>query len=516
MLNSVIGQYEKLWLADFFHRFPHVNFTWPWADSHFSSVNIPYFHTLLFWTGVFVGWAVIIQLLMFLYICCICCKKKKKKHREVKCIRCFMAIFIFVCAGSLAVGFYGNEETNRGMTKFITHLKSTTGTIRGSLSTIDTIDQLSTRITHNVAEVKYIFHSSIKNKTVSRDAIELIEKFVYNTKQMRDYCSFIRQQTEHNRLDTISALTTLVEPYRWIATLSLFSVHALISLLLLIGMLTCSRCLLIFCVLFGCLALMLIWIGGGLYLGTAVDFGDLCVNPDNYVKQQTSANMEAKVLNAYLKCTDLREPFAEKYNAALSAIVRANSTLSEALYMASPYNMGIKLRSLVRKIRLEVTAAVSNVSLLNQISGCSFIHNNYINALNGICHQSLIGVAFMSLVCGIVGVALTINICLATRASILFAKSLVYYPVDDTDPFLPRPPPYSYGTLPTAPNDPFQVDVRRSYLSESVAGSEETVPRRPGQYTESPPPACHTTDQLLEFIISARHPDSLHGKGFLA
>ena len=37
-------QYHKIWLSDFFHQFPHVNFTWPWADSAFSTANIPYFH----------------------------------------------------------------------------------------------------------------------------------------------------------------------------------------------------------------------------------------------------------------------------------------------------------------------------------------------------------------------------------------------------------------------------------------------------------------------------------------
>ncbi|CAE1153864.1 TTYH [Acanthosepion pharaonis] len=203
----------------------------------------------------------------------------------------------------------------------------------------------------------------------------------------------------------------------------------------------------------------------------------------------SSFSLLPKVLNAYLRCRNPREPFVKDYNSALSAIVQANTTLTNALHLASAYNMGSKLRNLARTMRAEVNAAVSNVSLLNQISGCRFIHDNYVEALDGLCRQSLIGVAFIALMCSIIGLALTINICLATRASILFAKRLVYYPVDDTDPFLPRPPPYSYGTLPTAPADPFQVDVRRSYLSESAAGSEDTIPRRVGQYSDSPPPA---------------------------
>lgn len=503
-MQETLQQYHKIWLSDFFHQFPHVNFTWPWADSAFSTANIPYFHTLLFWTAIFVGWTVILQLLMFLYICCVCCKKKKKKHREAKCIRCFMAIFIFLCAGSLAVGFYGNEETNRGMTKFNNHLKATTNTIQNSLLTIKSVDHLALKIAGNVEKVQDIFQKSIHNKTVAKDAQNLMQQFAFNTLQMRHYCSFIRQQTEHERLEEASAKTSTVEPYRWIATLSLFSIHALISLLLLISILTCSRCLLVFCVFFGCLGLMVVWIAGGIYLGTAVGLGDLCINPDQYVKQQTSASMESKVLNAYLKCRNPREPFVKDYNSALSAIVQANTTLTSALHLASAYNMGSKLRNLARTMRAEVNAAVSNVSLLNQISGCRFIHDNYVEALDGLCRQSLIGVAFIALMCSIIGLALTINICLATRASILFAKRLVYYPVDDTDPFLPRPPPYSYGTLPTAPADPFQVDVRRSYLSESAAGSEDTIPRRVGQYSDSPPPAY----SLLRYEMTPMHEPS--------
>lgn len=76
------------------------------------------------------------------------------------------------------------------------------------------MDHLALKIAGNVEKVQDIFQKSIHNKTVAKDAQNLMQQFAFNTLQMRHYCSFIRQQTEHERLEEASAKTSTVEPYR--------------------------------------------------------------------------------------------------------------------------------------------------------------------------------------------------------------------------------------------------------------------------------------------------------------
>lgn len=229
---------------------------------------------------------------------------------------------------------------------------------------------------------------------------------------------------------------------------------------------------------------------------------DFCVDPDTYISSHLETKIPADVVKSYINCKSSTDPtsFMKQYKDAQDAITEANKTLvtvanktnSIAQYVTGP----------VRDIRDDLQNASTNMLQLTNIITCGPVHASYVKALHGVCNRALVGVALILLVLPVMGFSLIFIQCLAPRIWLLLGKKKSYRMVDDSDPFLPRPPPYNgYGTMTreeraSVYDQRASVHEQRDSLHDQSLLDDSTVvmsdaPRPGSMADDSPPPAYY-------------------------
>ncbi|XP_041364957.1 protein tweety homolog 1-B-like [Gigantopelta aegis] len=502
-------QYSRIWLADFFHSFPHIDLAFSERTNvTFDPLSLEYKESLGFWIAVPILWCILSLLLFLVYFIIMCCRRKPRKRKNTACQKVFICFLIILGIGAIGAGFYGNEKMDDGVNKMISSFKKTDHTIADSLRTIDMLDQLADDISKNGSQMLQKVLDFVPNVTFQNALREQIENIKVDSKQFTVDVSTIRIDTENFSLDNVKNNIKIFELYRWLATLLLYVIFVFIFVLYFIGVIKSSKCCLIFPTICSMVCLLLVWTATGCFLGFSVALGDLCVDPDAYVEKVVTENSELKkdILDDYLKCTDFRKPFSSNIQDAHLAVTRVTQALNKTVTLCLQYNVANKAAGPVHFIDNELTYVGSNLTALNDISSCKYLHDNYIDAVNGICHTSFIGLAFMVVMSGVIGLTVTFMIAFASRTWPYLSKRRGYYPVDDTDPFLPRPPPYNgYGSMSQPQPEP---QAERPITS----GSEQSISQLPLPVDESPPPAYRPGQftSMQEYNNLAPRPSSLH------
>ncbi|XP_069123015.1 protein tweety homolog 1-like isoform X4 [Argopecten irradians] len=130
----------------------------------------------------------------------------------------------------------------------------------------------------------------------------------------------------------------------------------------------------------------------------------------------------------------------------------------------------------MRRVAEELEYCSGNITVLAEDLNCREIHRNYIKAVQGICNTSMLGLVLILLCLPVSGLMFILTMCLLPRLWRLIGKKRGYRPVDDADPFCPRPPPYN-GLNP---------------------GPESEVLPMHGPLAETPPPAYRPTGTFVE------------------
>ncbi|KAL5018020.1 hypothetical protein ScPMuIL_003742 [Solemya velum] len=479
--------YDRLWLSDFFHSFPHINFTFQKTNSTFDPDSRSYFESLLF-----LGALPIVLLLFILLIssCCICvqCNKKQKKKKKTTCLRIFVGIFLVLAAGSAAVGFYGNEEVNKGVQTFIDSVQDTDKTIEDAVSTLDILNGLVESITvEGVTTLEHVFDTYLSNSSVKYALKQLTDEVEKQSEEVLSDIISVKNDVVKIHLSSITDESTQIEYYRWVGTIVLFCWHFLVFLILLTGVLKKSRCVLILSLVLAFFTTTFIWSGMGLYLGADVGLGDFCMDPDSYVEKVASNEIDRTIVRAYMECSTPDEPkdFTQSIGEAVTAVTKANTTLTSVVSLADKYNISRYIKKPVDLIRADLSYCMSNISSLSSDLHCKHVHENYIKAVDGVCNRALIGASLILLITPLIGVCFLVILCLTPRVIILLKKRRGYIHVDDTDPFLPRPPAYNhYGAIP-----PPDMTLRSGYPEDCASFLGVTDSSLMGPGTGTPPPA---------------------------
>jgi hypothetical protein len=91
----------------------------------------------------------------------------------------------------------------------------------------------------------------------------------------------------------IPILAEAFERYRWPTTMALQGLFAIFCLLLFIGAIVHSRCILIMFSVFGLFSIIFLWLTASVYLTAAVALGDFCIKPTPFIIHKLEGNKVA-------------------------------------------------------------------------------------------------------------------------------------------------------------------------------------------------------------------------------
>ncbi|XP_069125431.1 protein tweety homolog 3-like [Argopecten irradians] len=284
--------YIRDWFVDILHQFPHVNFSFKTTNSTFNPDSIDYREAIFFLCSLPVIWCVIFLLLTSCCLCLQCIRKPPQKTDKSTCLRVSLFIIVFLSIGILTPGFYGNEQTSKGVGKFVEAVKDTNQTITEAVNTLGTLNDLS----HSISERSVLALEKVirqyTNESVRTPLESLTNDITEAARKARGDVASIRQATPNITLYYIVKDTTDYEFYRWIGTVVSLCFTLGVLLLILIAIWQKSKCIVMLSIFIGFLTLLVIWGSTGFYLGGTVAGADLCYNPDLFVENVTSQKVE--------------------------------------------------------------------------------------------------------------------------------------------------------------------------------------------------------------------------------
>ncbi|KAH3861581.1 protein tweety homolog 1-A-like isoform X2 [Dreissena polymorpha] len=480
-------------IARFLHDFPHIDFKFESVNSSFDLQRNDYKESIIFLAAIPVAFCVLVFLLTFACLCfhC-CCKDRPTKRHKTTCTRCVLGLFIILAIGSIAVGFFGNEEGNKGVQSTIDAIQNTNDTLSGSLDTLKALDGIADNITSIwVDALKQVINDHLKtNVTVQNEVLKLVEDIRSHSSQVRGDLQDIQNKVNKINLDPILEKTGQAENYRWIGTISMLCWEMLVLVVYIIASLKKSKYCIIWGLAPGVMSLLLAWASTGVYLGGSVAVSDFCMNPDAFIISQLEQKVSPAVIQSYVQCKNQTDPqtFSQALRDALMYVQKANETLDDILSKTAKYNISKYLEAPVRALREGLREANANVISLSNTVYCGQIHTNYVKALHGICNRALVGMSLVLLVLPILGLSLMFVQCLAPRIWLLLSRQKEIKEVDVRDPFLPRPPNYNgYGTI-TEERTPLQSPPDFRNDGDIMTRSARSVS------DDSPPPAFDEID----------------------
>jgi len=357
-----------------------------------------------------------------------------------------------IVIGLIGFGFYQNEEANRGVSDCRRAVIDANSTIALATQQVQSLDQIADDISGKISDdIQRVVMAHVPNTTIVDKVVEKITHIQTKTKIVRGDIDTVKI-SELGSLNDALKLAYDIEYFRWVGTILVYCLYVGLLLLMFVGLLIKSKGFLVISIALAIFCSLFIWATTGVYLSFSVVLSDLCEDPDSYFLSLTNGSVNEGAIKAYILCVDTTQPYQTAIQDALNAVSEANKDVNETLKLTLPYNIP-ELAAPVKDLQDNLAYATGNLSiLLTNVGLCGSLHTDYVNALNAGCQDTLLATAFLSLVSLIVGCMCTLIIftlpCVWTNYGRMRQRA-EYLTIDDTDPFLPRPPLYEpdYGTM---------------------------------------------------------------------
>lgn len=515
-LTTTSLEYRTSWLADFFHKFPHIDLSFEKTNSSFNPENVTYREALGIWAGLPVLGCALLWVTFLIFFCLRCCRKSERKQTKMGCSRVSAGLFLFLACGALGAAFYGNEAVHSGVNSFVDAVQMTNTTVENSLVVLNTLDSLAETLkTKDVPALQNAVNTYVTNTTTRTAVLNSITQIVTNCDLAKGDLVNVRKNATQVNTETVVHYTQMTEFYRWVSTVMVFCVFVIIFLVVFIGLLRRSKWMLMVAATLSVIFMLFVWLAAAVYLALSVAGGDLCVDPNTFVVSKMEGTIQKAILLDFINCNDAsKQPYLlMEILDAQQQVTQAITALNTTVNISAPYTD--KLFGPVGILRQDLRSVAGNISSLGFLVGsCDTIHGEYIEALNGICHTALIGVGFLVLFSALVGLLGAVLVFCTALAWPHFGRRRQHRhrdhdSVDDTDPFLPNPPPYDqdYGSM------------RQANITDA-AGSAQPVdhPRRMNEdrrpvhnlpVGESPPPAYQSVNYMQQYYNLAPRPSSI-------
>ncbi|CAG5118056.1 unnamed protein product [Candidula unifasciata] len=517
--TSVQETYEKLWVSEFFHDFPHVDFTFKIVNSTFDPNSDVYRQSLLFWALVPVAICFLLWLVFLIYFIFRCCQgNRKSKGRPSVCQgladrTSYFHWLVSIVLGLVGFGFYENENAHHGIEDVKDSRDDVNDVLQSASNRIDTLKILADDVLSVLSGSLETAANNITNASVRALAVRLISDIRQKTYDARGYLDKVRvEEARDSSLDTIFDY----EYFRWMITIVIFCLYIFILLLSLVGLLLRSKGTLITSAAVAVVCSLFIWLATGVYTGLSVAAGDLCMDPDTYFIRIAHGSTAEVAVTAYIRCTDPNQPYKQIIDNATAAVTQAGVSLNETVRLARPYNIS-GLDKPVADVNSDLLYARGNLSdLMATVGTCETLHHYYISGVESACTDTISATALLAVVCCLVATLCTVIIFCISCLWRQYAKKRLqseYINVDDKDPFLPRPPPYEtdYGTMGQSGPQPWTGRVSLQHPNGSSSSDDQVMTliyQHPYPADDSPPPAYHPGKFVQRYAESGPTPSS--------
>lgn len=516
-MTSTSKVYDRIWLSGYFHGFPHIDFDFKNVNSTFDPENADYREALAVLVLFPAAISLVLWLIYLVYFVVRCLQKERTHYRHKNgaagCFTVFLFLLVLFIDCLIGFGFYTNERTHDGVYGVrlaLTNINTTITTARLDLTNLENIaDQIQGSLSATLeASAEGIPDPAVKKKVI--DMIEQMSQQAVTAKlDLKDVGELNSCQ---NYLTDFHDNVEKYEEYRWIGTICVFVIYGGLFGGILIGLLKRMKGLLVASAGFGVFLALIFWAFLGTYLGSSVGLGDFCVDPTAYFVKELTGSETAGELLTYMKCADPSQPYQKTITDAQNALTLASNQLDAIAQYTRPYKLP-GFEETIQIVEDNIIQAQGNLSsILTNVGTCTILHNFYIDGVNSACKDTLQSVALLLLVTGLLALlsALTVFFISCLWRTYGKRRTSQYMEADDTDPFLPRPPPYEsdYGSIARA--SPAAWSDRGPLRAQHPSVNEEQVmflrhQQMPGR-DDSPPPAYHSgqfSSQYLEAALSS-------------
>uniref|UniRef100_A0A0K2V9Q3 Protein tweety homolog n=1 Tax=Lepeophtheirus salmonis TaxID=72036 RepID=A0A0K2V9Q3_LEPSM len=322
--SQVQTAYEPTIWAKVFHSVPHVNITGHEVDGRFNPESDVYLESLGILGSLPAGWLIGTLLLLLMYLLTRCCDRTKGirsaldgKKRKSRPIRCCLSFFALGCCTTLTLGFFGNHLLHKGVIE-----------LEKATKNINTIISHSQEIAHKYLLVltddlndnlSHLFDgpfrkSTPQSKNEHSNLMNNADLVFYNISEAQKAMKQIQFAIHHheNPIDFKYATRwpRILEVYRWPATMALQGLFTLFCLLLFVGAIIHSRCILILFSVLGLFSIILLWLLSSVYITISVATADFCYEPTPWVMHAIEDKVPREISAYYLQCSnDQIHPF---------------------------------------------------------------------------------------------------------------------------------------------------------------------------------------------------------------
>eukprot|EP00096_Caligus_rogercresseyi_P005377 TRINITY_DN2074_c0_g1_i8.p1 TRINITY_DN2074_c0_g1~~TRINITY_DN2074_c0_g1_i8.p1 ORF type:complete len:636 (-),score=202.48 TRINITY_DN2074_c0_g1_i8:1182-3089(-) len=456
--SQVQSAYEPTLWAKVFHSVPHVNISGQEVDSRFNPSSESYLESLGILGSLPAGWLIATLLLLLLYLLTRCCdtrgggggasggKSLPAKKLKSRPIRCCLSFFALGCVGSLSIGFLGNHLSHGGVNELGKATRNINTLIGHSQNlAAKYLSVLSEDLNENLSHLfDGPFRPSASSPSLKEhgDLMNNVDLVFYNISEAQKAMKQIQFAISHqeNPIDfrEVTRWPEDLENIRWPATMALQGLLTLFCLLLFVGAIIHSRCILILFSVLGLFSIILLWLLSSIYITVSVATADFCYEPTPWVLHAIEDKVPRDISAYYLQCSnDQVHPFQHLIVTSQRAVedigqrVRRISSIARTYYPhndVSPYLDGLE-RSSENIIQL-VQDLVTSLK-------CDQIYRSYNTALVSICDNGLLGIILMLLSSAVSGLFFTILVWCNSHTWIYFKHKGRYVKVDDQDPYMP-------------------------------------------------------------------------------
>ncbi|XP_061568039.1 protein tweety homolog 2-like [Cololabis saira] len=436
--------YVAPWWTYWLHNFPHFNFSFQPVESTLKPEDASYQQSLIFLACLGVVGLCLSALVLGAYVMCLCsCRKdldENTKRPDTCCVTWVAVITGLIICSAVGVGFYGNSETNDGVYQLTYSLYNANQTLNSVSSLIaESQGNVETGLKKHLERLDEIFAA----RADYLKALRFMELMMSNV--VRELTSL--PDIDKNKVDltVIADQTVLVEYYRWLAYLLLLILDLVICLAMCLGIAKQSHCLLITIMGLVMLSLILSWASLGIGTATAVGTSDFCVSPGKFIVNQTKDFLTADVAHYYLFCSpNLPNPFQQSLTVCQRSLTTMQIQIQGLLQFSLPVFPTAE-RDLIGIQRL-LNSTEFSLHRLTAILDCRGLHEDYVDALMGVCYDGVEGLLYLSLFSLLAAWALCGMLCVIFRVwTLMGSREKEYDDIDEEDPFNPQARQMSYN-----------------------------------------------------------------------
>lgn len=442
MISTMSAEYQPTCLVTFLHKFPRLDFTFKKTDNTFNADSQLYVEALLFWGAVPIVWLLFSLLLFLIYFCYRCCQRDVETKQRMPCLMWSLSILALVTCCVLGVGFGGVVEIKRGADEVV-----------------DALQDINSTMYRVRKQVTLLYHA----RDDVADAISAVDSLSTNPvlfpnrtdigQRAREAQGYMRSLTSD-----LTALTRMTNDTRppvtaaevhsaavWLTVgLAVFLGWCLVQcLILLLAVGRSSKCtLLVYCAL-GIMTMVLLWMLAGTLLTASLGLSDFCVNPNKHVEKAAAKNgpAEAALVKYYIDCPTgaASDSLVNAVQQSTGRLVQVNQTLQPVLMGAKRSNIDVTSTS--QQLAKSLVNVRNNITSLYALVDCTNIHEDYVDARDGVCRIMMLGTVLLWCSCVATGLLFTILVILASKAWRHMGKGKGYELVSyEANPYAREPP----------------------------------------------------------------------------